>query len=143
MEWIGQWLLVCFADDTVLLAENEWELLRVVDQFYSVCAHYKEVEVVNFWNPYRVSVPVDERCEIVMGDEKMEVVKEFKYLGTVLSKQKEMEGEVRERAVKGRSVIGSLVRVMRGRTVSMEVKIGLWNSILFPTLMYESDITVE
>ncbi len=57
---------------------------------------------------------VDERCEIVMGGERMKVVKEFKYLGTVLSKHREMEGEVRERAVKGRSVIVSLARVMKG-----------------------------
>ncbi len=34
----------------------------------------KEVEVVNFGNPYRVSVPVD-RCEIVMGGQRMELVK--------------------------------------------------------------------
>ncbi len=51
----------------------------------------------------------------------MEVVKEFKYFGTVLIKHGEME-EVRERAVKGRSVIGSLARIMRGRNVSLEVK---------------------
>ncbi len=38
----------------------------------------REVVVVGFRNPYRVCVPVDERCEIVMGGERMEVVKEFK-----------------------------------------------------------------
>ncbi len=69
----------------------------------------------------------------------MEVVKEFKYLGTVLGKLGEMDGEVRQRAVKGRSVIGSLARVMKGRNVSMEVKRGLRNSILLPTLMYGSE----
>ncbi len=68
----------------------------------------------------------------------MEVVKEFKYLGTVLSKHSEIE-EVRDRAVKGKSFIGSLARVMKGRSVSMEVKRGLRNSILLPTLMYVSE----
>ncbi len=97
------------------------------------------MEVVNFGNQYRVSVPVDDRCEIVMGGERMEVVKEFKYLGTVLSKRGEMEGEVRERAVKGRSVIGSLGRIMKGRKVSMEVKRGLRKSVLLPTLKYGSE----
>ncbi len=87
----------------------------------------------------RVSVPVDERCEVVMGDEEVEVVKEFEYLGTVLCKHGEMEGEVRERAVKGRSVIGSLAKVTRGWNVSMEVKRGLRNSILLPTLTYGSE----
>ncbi len=78
-----------FADDKVLLAESEKELQRVVDQFHSVCSGRKlrvnagksnvivferrEVEVVDFGNSYRVSVPVDERCEIMMGGERMEV----------------------------------------------------------------------
>ncbi len=35
----------------------------------------------------------------MMGGERMEVIKEFKYLDTILSKHGEMEGEVRERAV--------------------------------------------
>ena len=35
-------------------------------------------------------------------------------------------------------VIGSLERVMIGRNVIMEVKRGLRNSILVPTLMYKS-----
>ncbi len=71
-----------FADDTVLLAESERELQRVADQFHKVCSKRKlrvnagksnvivferrEVEVVDFGNPHRVSVPVDERCEIVV-----------------------------------------------------------------------------
>ncbi len=100
-----------------MLAESERELQRVVDQCHSVCSRRKlrvnagkskvmvferkEVEVVNFGNPYRVSVPVDERCEVVMGGERMKVVKDFKYLETPLSKHGEKE-EVRVRAVKGR-----------------------------------------
>ncbi len=76
---------------TLLLAENEWDLQRVVDLFHNVCNRRKlrvntgksrvmvferrEVVVVEFGNPY--SVPVDERCEIVVGGERMEEVKEF------------------------------------------------------------------
>ncbi len=47
-----------------------------------------------------------------------------------------MEGEVRERVIKGRSVVGSLAGVMKGRNVSMDVKRGLKNNILLPTLTY-------
>ena len=95
--------------------------------------------MVDFDNPYRISIPMDESCEVVMEGEKMEVVKEFKYLGTVLSRHGEMEGEVRERALRGRSVIGSLARVMKRRNVSMEVKRDLTNSILLPTMAYGSE----
>ncbi len=75
-----------FPDDTVLLTESERELQRVADQFHNLCSRKKlrvntgkskvvvferrEVEVVDFGKSYRVSVPVDERCEIVMGEGK-------------------------------------------------------------------------
>ncbi len=80
----------------MLLVKSEKELQRVVDQFHSVCSRRKpkvnagkskvilferkEVEMVNFGSSFRVSVPVDERCEIMSRGERMEVVKEFKYL---------------------------------------------------------------
>ncbi len=44
-----------------------------------------------------------------------------------------MEGETRERTVQGRKVVGSLGRMMKGRTVSMEVKKGLRDGIIVPT----------
>ncbi len=69
----------------------------------------------------------------------MEEVSEFKYLGTVLCKHckhRGKEGEIRERVMKGRRVVGSLAGVMKERDVSMGVKRGLRNSILLPTLTY-------
>ncbi len=41
--------------------------------------------------------------------------------------------------MKGRSGVGSLAGVMKGRNVSMDVKMGLRNSILLPTLTYGSE----
>ncbi len=81
-----------FANDTALLAENVRDLQKIVDHFHNVCSRKKlrvnagkskvmvfgrrDVEVVDFGNTYMVSVPVDERCEIVMEGVRMEVVKE-------------------------------------------------------------------
>ncbi len=45
----------------------------------------------------------------------MEEVNEFNYLGTILCKHGCMEGDLRERTVKGRQVMGALERVMKGR----------------------------
>ena len=54
-----------------------------------------------------------------------------------------MEGEIKESAVKGRYVTGSLTRVIRGRNVSMEVKRGLRNTIILPTVTHGSDLDME
>ncbi len=72
----------------------------------------------------------------------MEEVHEFKYLGSILCKYGSMEGETRERAVQGRKVVESLGRMMKERTVSMEVKKGLRAVILVPTLTYASETWV-
>ncbi len=68
----------------------------------------------------------------------MEEVNEFKYLGTILCKHGSMDGEIRERTVKGRQVMGALERVMKGRSVRMVVKKGIRNSVILPTLSYAS-----
>ncbi len=51
-----------------------------------------------------------------------------------------MEGEIRERTVKGRHMIDALQRVMKGKNVSMEVKMGIRNGVVLPTLSYASEI---
>ncbi len=85
-----------FADDTVVLAESEGDLKRVVNGFYSVCKKRKlkmnagkskvmvferrEEEEVDFNSAYRVRLPVVVRCRIILRSEKMEEVSAFKYL---------------------------------------------------------------
>ena len=39
-----------------------------------------------------------------------------------------MEGEIRQKTMKDRCVIGSLARIIKGRNISMEIKSGLRNS---------------
>ncbi len=48
------------------------------------------------------------------------------------------EGETRERALQGRKVLGSLGCIMNGKSVSMEVKRDLRNTVIVPTLTYAS-----
>ncbi len=139
-----------YADDTVLLAESEGMLQRIVDEFERVCKRKKlnvntgkskvmaferaREQTVDFTKPYRVGSEAIPECKIWLGREKMEEVDEFKYLGTILCKHGSMEGEIRERTVKGRQVMGALERVMKGRSVSIVVKKGIRNSVILPTL---------
>ncbi len=72
----------------------------------------------------------------------MEEVHEFKYLGSIMCKHGRMEGETRERAVKWRKVVGSLGHMMKGRTVSIEVKKELRDGIIVPTITHASETWV-
>ncbi len=138
-----------------MLAESKADLQRVVSEFYSVCTRRKlkvnagkskvikferrEEEVTDFNTAYRVRLLAVARCRTTLGSKKMEEVSEFKYLGTVLCKHRGMDGQMRERVMKGKSVVGLLAEVTKGRNVSMDVKRGLRNSILLLTLTYGSE----
>ncbi len=116
---------ILFADDTVLIAENESDLQKLVIVFDSVCkrrelkvnvnkskvmvCEWSRSEVVDFVCPYRVGTECEKERKIILNGEKMEEVNEFKYLGSVMCKQSGTEGETRERALQGRKVVGSLV----------------------------------
>ncbi len=99
----------------------------------------KQENRLDFAKPNRMGSEAILGCKIWLGKEKMEEVNEFKYLGTILRKHGSMEGEIRERTVKGRQVMNALERVMKGRNVSMEVKRGIRYSIILPTLSYTSE----
>ncbi len=77
----------------------------------------REEEVIDFDLAYRLRMPAVSRCRKKLGSEQMEEVSEFKYLGTVLCKHGEMEGEKREQVIKGRSVVVSLTGMMKGGNV--------------------------
>ena len=96
-------------------------------------------EVLDFGRPYRLGRRGEEVCNILLNGESLEEVEEFKYLGSVISKYGGMDEEIKERTVKGRQAIGTLNTVIKNRKVSMEVKKGLRDSIVLPTLTYGSE----
>lgn len=57
-------------------------------------------------------------CEIKVKEASLEELREFKYLGFALWKYNTMEGEIRERSLQGRRVLGELESVIRGRNMS-------------------------
>ncbi len=92
--------------------------------------------------PYRIRVECPKDCEIILNGEKMEEVHEFKYLGSIMCKHESKEGETRERVMQGRKVVGSLGCMMKGRTVSMEVKKRLHDGIIVLTITHASETWV-
>ena len=131
--------ILLFADDTVLMSDNEWELQGLVNEFGTVCEK-RNLKV----NTGKSKVMVFERgevteCEVKLNGQAMEIVNSFKYLGSVLSKDGTMDEEVRERVQQGRRVVGALKAVTGSRVVSMEVKKSLHDSVVIPTLTYGSE----
>ena len=126
----SKWVLntIMFGDNTDLNAASENDLQKLVNVFESVCKKRKltenidkskvmvfernKREKVNFDCLYRLRVECPKKCEIRLNGEKMDEVSEFKYIGSILCKYGSMEGEMKEKAVQGRTVVGCLGRMM-------------------------------
>ncbi len=78
-----------------------------------------------------MGIECKKECKIIFNSEEMEV-NEFKYLGSVMYKHGGTEEEIRVRALQGRRVVGSLGQIMNGRSVSLDVKRDLRNTIIIP-----------
>ncbi len=95
-------------------------------------------EVVDFVCSYRVGIECEKECKIILNGGEMEEVSEIKYLGSVMGKHGGT-GETRGRALQRIKVAGSLGRIMNGRSVSMEVKRDMRNTVIVPTLTCASE----
>lgn len=113
-----------YADDTVLFAESEQKLERMVNEFDKVCDRRelkvnagkskvmvferKDYDKIDFGKTYSVQKPSGLDCKVKIKGEYLEEVSEFKCLGSMLCKNDSMDGEIRERVLQGRRAIGNL-----------------------------------
>ena len=83
-----------------MLAKSERMLQRAVDEFHSVCKRRKlkvnvgkskvmvyerpKDEMSSFAKPYRVRTECMKECRVWLGEERMEEVIKFKYLGSLM-----------------------------------------------------------
>jgi len=126
-----------FADDTALVADSKEKLQSLVTELGRVCDRRK----------LKVNVAKSKvmRCsrdggiggaDIVLNGERLEQVAEFRYLGVDIEARGSMETEVRHRVGEGAKVLGALRGVWRKRDLSVEAKMGMFEGIVVPSVLY-------
>ena len=77
------------------------------------------------------------QCCVEVGDSKLESVEVVKYLGVMISEDRRMEEEIRNRIGKTSSVIGALCElVWKQKELSRRTKMKVHNVIVVPALMH-------
>ena len=81
----------------------------------------------------------EEVFEITLEEETVEVVKEFKYLGALITNNYDDTKEIRRRIAIAKNATISLSKIWKDKSISKKTKIRLLRSIVFPIATYGSE----
>lgn len=130
-----------FADDTVLIAENEEELLELLNKLENMSADYGLR--VNY-SKTKIMI-IDRESENrgqPVGIGGCEVVQQFIYLGSTLHNSGSCEPEIRRRIQLAKVAMTQLTKLWRDRNLTKNTKIQLVRALVFPVFSYGSETWV-
>ena len=138
-EWRVPYLL--YADDLVLCGESEESLRGLVQRFGRVCKR-RGLKVNVDKSKVMVVSEDSPQCEVMLDDEQLEQVSEFKYLGYVLDEKGTDDAECSRKVVNGRKVAGAIKSLVNVKGLSLECARVLHEGMLLPVLLYGSETMV-
>jgi len=130
-------------DDTVglLLGDDEKKLQRLVNEFGRVCKMRKLTVNVEKSKEMKVSKNGEQNeINISLNGRRMEEVNAYRYLGVDIANDGKINEEVNHRIGEANKVSGGLQKLWKKRSVSVEAKVGMYEGIVEPSLMYGSEV---
>ena len=139
VEWRVEWLM--FADDTVLVGDSEEKLNRLVQEFGRVCQRRKLTVNECKSKVMQIGKNREENgVNVSLNNRRMEEVESYRYLGVDISRDSGMEEEVNHRITEARKAWGAMKDVWKKRHISREAKVGMYEGIIEPTLLYGCEV---
>ena len=81
----------------------------------------------------------DDQGEMVVDGKHIEVVYNFIFLGSLITKDGFCEREIRRRVAMGRSAMGRLTTIWKDIEIILRTKIRLVKSLVFPIVLYRAE----
>jgi len=126
-----------FADDTILVTDSEQKLQKLLKVFGSVCKRRKLAVNVGKSKVMRIGKNLNvNEVNISLNDTRMEAVEYYRYLCVNISNDGRMNEEVRHRIGEARKASGALQKLWKNRRMSNEAKVGMYEGIVEPSLLY-------
>lgn len=131
--------ILCYADDAVLVAENEDDLQRLLYRFNCVAKSLNMVISASKTKSLTTSkIPI--RCKLVVDDKIIQQEMKFKYLGIELSGYGDIELEVRQQTNKALKVAGCLNdTIWKNKYLHTETKARIYKSVIRPIMTYTAE----
>ena len=130
-----------YADDTVLIASNMNELQQLLDKVREASE-----KAGLFLNAKKTKTMKIQRQPAMNDDEHINIngvavenVKEFTYLGAVITNTYDDSPEIKRRTAIAKNATVALNKIWKDRSITLKTKLRLLNSLVFPIALYGSE----
>nr|VZI19294.1 unnamed protein product [Spirometra erinaceieuropaei] len=134
-----------FADDCALNTTSEEEMQRSMDLFSAACENFglvintQKTVVMHQPPPNSATVP-NAPPQINVNGTQLQVVENFPYLGSTLSRNTKIDDEVANRISKASQAFGRLQSTVWNRHgLQLSTKLKMYKAVILPTLLYGAE----
>lgn len=131
--------IVCYADDAVLMAENEEDLQALLDAFDTTSARLN-MKISTTKTKSMVIAKTPLTCNIQINNNPIEQLSRINYLGVEISSKRDVREEVKSQVVKGARISGCLYSLIwRNKYLSPEGKLRIYKTSVRPVITYGAE----
>ncbi len=128
-----------YADDTVLIADSEEQLQALLNAVILASAEYGLTINASKTKCKVISRSGDERCYLAAEGTRIDQVKQFNYLGSLITSDGRCEMEIRRRIRMARSPFGKMGKVFQDHNITLPTKLRLLHCYIHSILTYGSE----
>ena len=127
-----------FADDLVLIAEDQSRLQEMVSNLDRQCKNYGMI-ISRDKTEVMVTGREPIQCDRELDGETLKQVEQFKYLVSIFVREEECKEGVKTRCLKAAHVFYQLSPILGNREISMTTKTHIIKAVFTLTLLYQSE----
>ena len=133
--------LLLYADDTVLMAETPEDLQKQLNIFHDYCLAWKlkvnidKTKIVCFTNGR-----LPQNLQFTYSNSEIEIVKEFNYLGLLLTKTGNFKRAIKTLADKGTKAMYEILKRGKFHNLSISCQLDLFDKMVKPILLYGCEL---
>jgi hypothetical protein len=133
--------LLLYADDTVLMAETPEDLQNQLNIFHHYCLAWKlKVNIDTTKIECFTNGRLPHNLQFTNSNSEIEIVKEFHYLGLLLTKTGSFKRAIKTLADKGTKAMHEILKRGKFHNLSISCQLDLFDKVVKPILLYDCEL---
>jgi hypothetical protein len=128
-----------FADDIDLIAQTQEQLQELTDRVDETSKQYGLAINIAKTKVMAISKDKPMQVKINLRNEQLEQVKEFIYLGGLITEDGQCVADVKRRIGLASAVMGRLGKLWKSKNISIKTKVKMYETLVVPVLVYGAE----